>query len=1138
MACNLLILPPGPGKKKPAGLVVVLSSPRQLLMKRLDPVFHAGTEVRRRWFGLGAMGGSLICGLLLWAWMSRREDPPAGMGLAWLAAAAGLIWAARRLAGRWPDDLRTMARRIEARFPELQGRLLTVLELPDPPRGKPPGYLEDRLLRETLTHSTEHDWTLVTRRPHAWRWSLLQGALWVALCSLGVHLQSIDSPVRLAPAAPPSAPVMAVEVTPGNTEVERGSRLIVEARFPDLVPEEATVELLDGESGEPLGRSVEMRRDLEDPVFAGVVSVVDKPLRYRVVHAGGVSESYRLGVYELPRMERADVTVTPPAYAGQEPVTHRDVRKVSALEGSRVAFTLTVNHPVAAAELYGEDGKTIPLVADPGDPRKLTAAVRPESDRRYRVHLVDAADRANAEPPWLTVKVRRNEPPKLEVAFPGRDIEVSALEEVTLRGKVWDDLGLGRVGATVTVGERTETILLAGGGLKPGESHELSTLLALEGLGAKPAQLVSYHLWAEDVGPDGKIRRTLGDLFHAEVREWEHAFSEGVKQGESQGKGQGNQSGALRQRQKEILNATWKVVREAGQRGIESQLGDVAVVRDGQQGVAEKVGAALEKVEDPEVRESLDSARKKMEEAVRALGEVASEKEPALTRAQTLERSAYQDLLAAEARETQVTRSRSRSSGEEGGGQQKQLMQLDLKENEDRYESERHADKEEATEREEDLGMLSRLKELARRQEALADKIQELEAALAAAREEAEREELERNLKRLREEQEEMLRDVDELLERMESEKNAGRMTRESEELRTTREAVREAGERLERRELSPAASSARRAGENLREMQEDFREKAGQQFAEELRGMRQEARELAERQEKLGEQLDKAPARATGTGEAETGREELAAGLGRQKEALEQFLERMRRISEQSEESEPMLSDAIYEAVREAREESPVESLEQASRFSLYGAMAEAQELERAAARAVDRLQKGVEQAADAVLGSESEALRTARKELDGLIDAVEKEMATAAKEKTGAKGARPGEEKPFFEAGPEEASPGPLLGQGYAPFAEGLRRVEQILTTPELQADAAGILDRARAWRRDFREKEATAPQWDLVRMQLLQPLVELRQEVGEALSRVEKDNPLVPVDRDPVPGPFRDLVRAYYERLAAGD
>lgn len=156
---------PTPEKKKPAGLVVVLPSPRQLLLKRLDPVFHAGTEVRRRWFGLGAMGGSLICGLLLWAWVSRREDPPAGLGLAWLAAAAGLIWAARRLAGRWPDDLLTMARRIEARFPELQGRLLTVLELPDPPRGKAPGYLEERLLRETLTHSTEQDWTLVTRRP-------------------------------------------------------------------------------------------------------------------------------------------------------------------------------------------------------------------------------------------------------------------------------------------------------------------------------------------------------------------------------------------------------------------------------------------------------------------------------------------------------------------------------------------------------------------------------------------------------------------------------------------------------------------------------------------------------------------------------------------------------------------------------------------------------------------------------------------------------------------------------------------------------------------------------------------------------------------------------------------------------------
>ncbi|RFC48253.1 MAG: hypothetical protein DVB23_000644 [Verrucomicrobia bacterium] len=1108
-----------------------------MLLKRLDPVFDAQAAVRRRWAGLAAMTVALLCGFLLWAWLRGQDAPPAGTGIAWLLASVFLIWSARRIAGRWPFDLGAMARRIEGRFPDLKGRLLTALELPEPSRSKPQGYLEERLLLETLTHSTEHDWTVVTRGRHDWRWPLLQGAFWLVLCSLGVHLQSIDSPVRSALGAPSGrASVVPVEVTPGNIEIEKGAKLVVEARFTESVPEEATLELLEAESDKPVGRSFEMRRALDDPVFAAVVPAVDKPVRYRVVHQNGASESYEVKVYELPRLERADVTVTPPAYAGQKPETFRDVRKVSALEGSGLLFALTVNHPVAAAELYGEDGKSIPLAVDPDNPRLLTASVRPEADRRYRVHLVDAADRANADPPWLTVKLRRNEPPKLELALPGRDTEVSALEEVMLQGKVWDDLGLGQVGATVTVGDRTETILLAQAGLKPRETHQLSTLLALEQFEAKPQQLVSYHLWAEDVGPDGKMRRTQSDLFFAEIRDWDHAFREGVQQGESSGKGAGNQAGELRQQQKEVLNATWKLIREAGSGGIESRLADVQVVREGQDRVAKKVAAVLAEVEDSQVREALDSAREKMEQAAAALGEVPGQGESALARAQGLERAAYQDLLAAEARETQVTQSKSRSSGESGGSQQRQLMQLELKENENRYESERQAEKEESTAQEENLEVLARLKELARRQEALAGKIQELEAALKAAREEAERGELERRLERLRAEQEEMLRDVDELLERMESEENSERMGPESRELRTAREEVREAGEQLQRQELSQAANSARRAQENLREMQEEFREKAGQRFAEELRELRQQARTLAEREEKLGEQLDKAPARALG--EEGPDRQQLATGLGEQKEALEKFLEQMRQISEQAEESEPVLSNSMYEAVRDAREESPVESLEQAARFSRYGAMAEAQEEERAAARAIDRLQKGVEEAAGSLLGSESDALRTARKELDGLIDAVESEMAGArepAKGKGGGEESAP--DKPFFEALPENPEPGPLAGQGYESFADGLRRLEQMLTTPELQAEAADLLDRARVWRREFRERDATAPQWDLVKMQLLQPLVELRQDVSEALSRVEKDNPLVPVDRDPVPGPFRDLVREYYERLAAG-
>ena len=34
-------------------------------------------------------------------------------------------------------------------------------------------------------------------------------------------------------------------------------------------------------------------------------------------------------------------------------------------------------------------------------------------------------------------------------------------------------------------------------------------LLGLETLGAKPDDLVSWFAWAEDIGPDGKVRRTV-----------------------------------------------------------------------------------------------------------------------------------------------------------------------------------------------------------------------------------------------------------------------------------------------------------------------------------------------------------------------------------------------------------------------------------------------------------------------------------------------------------------------------------------------------------------------------------------------------------------------------------------------------
>lgn len=94
-------------------------------------------------------------------------------------------------------------------------------------------------------------------------------------------------------------------------------------------------------------------------------------------------------------------------------------------------------------------------------------------------------------------------------------------------------------------------------------------------------------------------------------------------------------------------------------------------------------------------------------------------------------------------------------------------------------------------------------------------------------------------------------------------------------------------------------------------------------------------------------------------------------------------------------------------------------------------------------------------------------------------------------------------------------------------------MRDVEEMIDVNELRNDVARIRDRARAMRSEFKRHSKT-PQWPLVQAELAGPLFEVRNRVAEELARREKSDSLVPIDRDPVPGRYSDLVRRYYEKL----
>jgi hypothetical protein len=92
-------------------------------------------------------------------------------------------------------------------------------------------------------------------------------------------------------------------------------------------------------------------------------------------------------------------------------------------------------------------------------------------------------------------------------------------------------------------------------------------------------------------------------------------------------------------------------------------------------------------------------------------------------------------------------------------------------------------------------------------------------------------------------------------------------------------------------------------------------------------------------------------------------------------------------------------------------------------------------------------------------------------------------------------------------------------------------------MLDQPELRNELARVRDRARTMRSDF-TRHSKPPQWDLVRTDILKPLVEVRSRIAEELARRESNEALVPIDRDPVPPKYAERVRKYYEQLGKSE
>ncbi len=797
-----------------------------------------------------------------------------------------------------------------------------------------------------------------------------------------------------------------------------------------------------------------MSRSLEDPAFAGRVPDVDADLSYHVEYDGLRSETYRVKVFEYPAVERVDAQLTYPAFTGLESKTIEDIRHVTAVEGTELTLIVRLNKPVAEARFADAKLGDLSLQSDESDPRVVRTTLKLTESRRLSAQLVDREGRKNKHPMEISVQVTPNRPATITMKQPTHDVQVSPLEELELLAGLEDDFGVVRQGLQYTTADGESHEMTLGNDAAPAKKIDAAHLLDFEGLKSEPDQLVTYHFWAEDIGPDGQPRRTLGDMYFAEVRPFEEIFREGEQptSGEQQQQQQQPESGAaeaaaeLAELQKQIISGTWKLVRrEIGDKPSEEFAADSKLLVESQQAAIEQASEVAQELQDPKSMEAMEQAITSMGAAFERLQASHDASAPAEQKlALAPEQAAYQALLKLRAREFEVTRGSpsSQAAGSASGSgnrSERQLNELELSNDENRYETQSSAQSQQQDERQqqqrETRQVLNRLRELAQRQTDLNERLQEMQSALQAAETEEQRAEIERQLKRLREQQQQILRDTDELQDRMEQDQNRERMAEAREQLQQTRENVREASEALEEGQLSEAITEGTRAGRELSELRDRVRESASDQFTEEMTEMRDEARQLDERQQQLAEQLDAMNRRQEQQTLRDGGeREQAREGLQQQREQLEQLLEQMRTTVQEAEQTEPLMAEELYKTVQGASERRIDEALDITDRLLEAGIPREARQVAQQAGEGIRQVREGVERAAENVLPDEAEALRRADRELDELAEQLNREIGPANGD-----GAQNSQQQPRPEGTPGEGAPGGEQPAQDQPSAEG---------------------------------------------------------------------------------------------------
>jgi hypothetical protein len=699
-------------------------------------------SVRRRWRGKVLLRGLLItsaAALVAFAaaaWGLERLNFAESAVVAFRIAAVlailalAVLYLVRPLRRRVRDE--QVALYIEEHEPSLQNTLISALES-DSVAASP--AFARRTIEQAIERCREIDHGRRVDRRELNRFATAFAAVAIA----GIVLTGFGPPLfrhgagallnpfgRAADANP-----YRITVVPGDATIARGADQVVTATLIGWESRAGSsgmaqqIEILIRAAGDSVFQRIPLTPTENSAEYEVLLFDVGQPTEYYIEADGIRSPLHRIDVADLPFVERLQLEYDYPDYTGLPNEIVEDGGDIIALRGTLVTVRAVTTMPVAGARIVIEDGRGV--LMHPGTDGVLEGAFRVSGPGFYSITLTTADSMTVPGSARYLIDVLDDRGPSVRLSKPGHDIRPTVVEEVFVEASAEDDFGVAKLELVYSVngGEERSIPLVRGG--RPLPEISAGHTFYLEELDLRPGDLIAYHARATDnSGANGRV--ATSDIFFMNVRPFGRDYRQAEQAGGGGGGGEGGERpGELSQRQRDIITATFNLIRDSAQyqqREYAENLNTIALMQDR---LREQVATLRTRMDNRQITQDSMFARiAAILPLATAEMEVALEE---LRRTRTrdalgAEQRALQQLQRAESlfRDVQVAFDQQQGGGGGGGGAPNaedlaDLFELERDKLRNQYETIRRGEQQQSQNQGEVDAALERLRELARRQE-------------------------------------------------------------------------------------------------------------------------------------------------------------------------------------------------------------------------------------------------------------------------------------------------------------------------------------------------------------------------------------------------------------------------------------